>query len=188
MQEWFNCQLSKSLGGASLTGVRIPPPPQKFEVTNLEYFMKNKQNNQSKREFSAGGVVYKNDKWLVCKHSGYHKWVLPKGLVEEGESLKTTAVREVEEECGIKTKIMAKITDPERYVYIFEGVKVFKQVDYFLMKYVSGDIKDHDWEMEEAEWLSFSKAKKRLDFPAARKVMDKAKKVRDELEMQLKLI
>ena len=143
---------------------------------------------QAKREFSAGGVVYKRDKWLVCKHSGYHKWVLPKGVVEKGESLRETAVREVEEECGIKTKIIAKIKEPEKYVYTLEGVKVFKQVDYFLMEYVSGDIKDHDWEMEEVEWLEFDKARKRLNFPAARKVMDKAKKLREELEMQLKLI
>ena len=132
--------------------------------------------------------MYKRDKWLVCKHSGYHKWVLPKGVVEKGESLRETAVREVEEECGIKTKIIAKIKEPEKYVYTLEGVKVFKQVDYFLMEYVSGDIKDHDWEMEEVEWLEFDKARKRLNFPAARKVMDKAKKLREELEMQLKLI
>jgi 8-oxo-dGTP pyrophosphatase MutT (NUDIX family) len=147
-----------------------------------------KLNKQSRREFSAGGVVYKDDKWLVCKHSGYHKWGLPKGLIEEGESLKTTAVREVEEECGIKTKVIAKIADPERYVYTFDGERVYKQVNYFLMEYVSGNIKDHDWEMEEVEWLSFDKARERLDFPAAKKVIDKAKKLKEELEMQMKLI
>ena len=85
---------------------------------------------KSKREFSAGGVVYKKDKsgvkWLVCKHSGYHKWVLPKGLVEEGDGLKETAVREVKEECGIKTRVIGKIGEPERYVYTMNGVKVFK--------------------------------------------------------------
>ncbi len=149
--------------------------------------MKNKQS-KSRREFSAGGVVYKGKKWLVCKHSGYHKWVLPKGLVEDGESLKTTATREVEEECGIKTKIVAKIKEPEKYVYTFEKVRVYKQVDYFLMEYVSGDIKDHDWEMEEVEWLSFSKARAKLDFSGARKVMDRAKNIKEELDQQLKLI
>jgi len=145
------------------------------------------KKQKSKREFSAGGVVYQGNKWLVCKHSGYHKWVLPKGLVEEGESLPTTAVREVEEECGIKGKIVTKIPEPEKYVYVFEGTKIFKQVSYFLMEYVSGDIKDHDWEMEEVEWLSFSEAKKRLDFPAARKVMDKARKLKIDQEKQLTL-
>ena len=89
---------------------------------------------------------------------------------------------------GIKTKVVAKIPEPERYVYTFDGVKVYKQVNYFLMEYVSGDIKDHDWEMEEVEWSSFVKARERLDFPAAKKVLDKAKSLKDELKMQLELI
>ena len=148
----------------------------------------NKTTTKTKREFSAGGVAYKGDKWLVCKHSGYHKWVLPKGLVEEGEGLQSTAVREVEEECGIKCKVVAKIPEVEKYTYTMDGVKIFKVVSYFLMEYVSGDIKDHDWEMEEVEWLGFSEAKERLDFPAARKVMDRAKKLKIDQEKQLKLI
>lgn len=63
-----------------------------------------------KREFSAGGVVCKKtDKkvlWLVGKHSGYHKWVLPKGLIEKEEKGIETAVREVEEETGIKAQVL----------------------------------------------------------------------------------
>lgn len=146
------------------------------------------KKQKSKREFSAGGVVFKGKKWLVCKHSGYHKWVLPKGLVEEGESLQTTAVREVEEECGIKCRVVAKIPEAEKYTYTMDGVKIFKVVSYFLMEYVSGDIKDHDWEMEEVGWFSFEQAKKRLDFKGAQDVMDKAKKIKEEQEMQLELI
>ena len=150
------------------------------------------KKNKSKREFSAGGVVYKKGKkeikWLVCKHSGYHKWVFPKGLVEEGENVRETAAREVGEECGIKTRIVKKIKEPEKYIYTFEGVKIFKLVEYFLMEYMSGDIKDHDWEMEEVEWLSFDKVRERLDFPAAKKVLDKARKLLEEKESQLKLV
>ena len=60
-------------------------------------------------EVSAGGVVYRKtqDKleFLIGKHSGYHKWVLPKGLVEKGESREEAAVREVEEEVGVVAKI-----------------------------------------------------------------------------------
>ena len=132
--------------------------------------------------------IGKRVEWLVAKHSGYHKWILPKGLVEKGESMRETALREVKEECGIKTKIIEKISDPERYVYVFEGVRVFKQVSYFLMEYVSGDIKDHDWEMEEVVWLPFEKAKERLNFHAAKAKLEKAQQVLKEMEMQLKLI
>ena len=61
-------------------------------------------------EISAGGVVYRKtgDKieFILGKHSGYHKWVLPKGLVERGESQTEAAVREVEEEVGVKAQIV----------------------------------------------------------------------------------
>jgi 8-oxo-dGTP diphosphatase len=61
-------------------------------------------------EISAGGVVYRKAnggyEFLLGKHSGYHKWVLPKGLVEKGESQMEAAVREVEEEVGVQAKIV----------------------------------------------------------------------------------
>lgn len=72
-------------------------------------------------EVSAGGVVYRtvpeisNQKFsnsqikyefLIGKHSGYHKWVLPKGLVERGESYTETAEREVEEEVGVVARVV----------------------------------------------------------------------------------
>ncbi len=135
----------------------------------------------SKREFSAGGVVYKKagDKilWLVCQHSGYHKWVLPKGLIDAGEKAEETAVREVEEECGIKTKIIAKIPEPEKYIYTMNGVRIFKLVQYFLMEYVSGDIANHDFEMEAVEWLTYEEALQRLNFHGAKTVLEKARQL-----------
>lgn len=145
-----------------------------------------------KREFSAGGAVYKKEGgqvlWLVCRHSGYHKWVLPKGLIDPGESAEETAVREVEEECGVKTKIIAKIPEPEKYVYTMNGVKIFKLVQYFLMEYVSGDIADHDWEMEAVEWLTYDEAYSRLNFHGAKTVLEKAKNLLKEKEAQPRLI
>jgi 8-oxo-dGTP pyrophosphatase MutT (NUDIX family) len=63
-----------------------------------------------KREFSAGGVVYKRENgklfFLLGKHSGYHKWVLPKGLIEAGEKGIETAIRETEEEMGVKARLV----------------------------------------------------------------------------------
>ncbi|KKU44547.1 MAG: ADP-ribose pyrophosphatase [Microgenomates group bacterium GW2011_GWA2_46_7] len=61
-------------------------------------------------EKSAGGVVYRKTEgkyeFLMGKHSGYHKWVLPKGLVERGESPQEAGVREVGEEVGVVAKIV----------------------------------------------------------------------------------
>src|SRR3990172_4248498 len=120
------------------------------------------------KEFSAGGIVYKKFqipirqsadkfqiKWLVCQHSQHKGWVFPKGLIGdhvEGELKETTALREVEEETGVKAKIIDKLEKPAGYFYVWQKEKRYKTVHYFLMKYVSGDITKHDFEMQAVEW------------------------------------
>ena len=134
-----------------------------------------------RREISAGGAVYrKTDKkilWLVCKHSGYKKWVLAKGRIDGQDTMKETAVREVEEETGVRAKIVGKVRPVEKYTYTLKGERIFKIVEYFLMEYVAGDTADHDWEMEEVEWLKFDEAYKRLDFPGQKQVLKRAQEM-----------
>ncbi len=138
-------------------------------------------------EHSAGGMVYRQKEegrrkkeegkpveWLICKHSGYHKWVLPKGIVEEGEDPKETAVREVEEETGVKAEIVKKIMPEVRYKYMKRGILVDKKAEFYLMKYVSGNIKDHSWEMEDVKWAAGEEALKLLAFETERKVLRQA--------------
>lgn len=161
-----------------------------------------------KNEFSAGGIVFRKNKGkielLLGKHSGYHKWVLPKGLVEEEEDPKDTAVREVEEEIGVKARIIDPTPLKEiRYFYFAdfseqtgidskgrktvrrviryqeEGgkkVKVQKRVVFYLMKYLSGDPNNHGWEMEDAGWFPYSKALSMLAFNTEKEALKEAKK------------
>ncbi len=56
---------------------------------------------------AAGGLVKKKDKFLMMYRM--KKWDLPKGKKESGEKYKQTAVREVEEECGVTVKLGKKI-------------------------------------------------------------------------------
>lgn len=118
---------------------------------------------------SAGGIVFKGNLWLMCQHSQHKGWVFPKGFVgdvNKGESNETAALREVEEEGGIKTKIV----DPEpiiaEYEYQFEGTLYKKTVYYFLMEYISGDPENHDWEMMDAKFLTEDEVKKTLTYPS----------------------
>ncbi|QQG40756.1 MAG: NUDIX domain-containing protein [Candidatus Levyibacteriota bacterium] len=134
-----------------------------------------------KFEFSAGGIVYKKTgkglEILVAQHSQHHGWVFPKGLIgdyKENETKKETAIREVKEETGVLGKILQPLT-PITYWYVFEGQKIKKTVYYFLMEYISGDIKDHDWEMENVEWLLIDKVEKRLTYPSDKQVWKEAK-------------
>jgi len=67
------------------------------------------------------------------------------------EKKEDTALREVEEETGVKGKIIRALS-PVEYWYVFNGDKS-KTVYYFLMEFISGDITKHDSEMENVEWL-----------------------------------
>jgi 8-oxo-dGTP pyrophosphatase MutT (NUDIX family) len=74
------------------------------------------------QEYSAGCVVFKKEKgqfkFLIGLHSGYKKWVLPKGLIEAGESKTQTATRETAEEFGVNVEIIDK-SDPIHIINYF---------------------------------------------------------------------
>jgi len=133
-----------------------------------------------KIEESAGGIVFdKRDGQIfiiVTQHSQHHGWVFPKGLIDKGEDKKSTALREVEEEAGVEAKIIQELP-PTEYFYQFQGTKIKKKVIYFLMGYISGDIGDHDWEMEDAQWLLIDEVDEKLSFKSDKDVFQEAKKL-----------
>lgn len=134
-----------------------------------------------KFEFSAGGIVCKKESnevfILVSQHSQHHGWIFPKGLIGDhvkGEKKEETAVREVKEETGIQAEII-KALAPVTYWYQMNNEKIKKTVYYFLMKFVSGDFKNRDMEMEKVEWLSFDEVEKRLTYRSDKKAWQEAK-------------
>lgn len=133
---------------------------------------------KSRQEISAGGVVYRRGpdgiEILIGKASSYQRWVLPKGLVKRNESYEDAAVREAEEETGVKVRLVAPLGDPEKYIYSARGVRVFKEVTYFLMEYVEGSIEHHDHEMDEVRWVSIDDALTLLAYEGARSVVRRA--------------
>lgn len=126
-----------------------------------------------KREFSAGGIVFKDNKVLLTKHSQNKHWSFPKGLIDPGQTPQEAAVREVREEGGVEAEILDKV-GYNKYVYVLNGEKIFKVVTYFLMKYKSGDPKNHDWEVEEAGWYEVEDALKQLTFSQDKQLLKKA--------------
>jgi 8-oxo-dGTP pyrophosphatase MutT (NUDIX family) len=136
-----------------------------------------------KLEFSAGGIVYKKeaDKTfiLVAQHSQHHGWVFPKGLIGDHvakESREETAIREVREETGVYGKILQPL-NPVSYRYVFEKEKINKTVYYFLMEVVKEDIKKHDYEMENVEWVEESQVLQKLTYPSDKKVWREVKRL-----------
>jgi len=135
-----------------------------------------------KIETSAGGVVYQktNEKieFLIGKHSGHHRWVLPKGWVEEGEKKEEAAVREVKEEVGVEVEIGEYLGDFFIYFTNDSGETVRKTNHFYLMKYLSGDpFKEHGWEMEDVKWMSLDEALEELSYPSEREMVEKAFKI-----------
>ncbi|MCJ7740330.1 NUDIX domain-containing protein [Candidatus Microgenomates bacterium] len=141
------------------------------------------------KEFSAGGIVFErkanNVYWLVCQHSQHKGWVFPKGFIgdhKEGESEEETALREVEEETGVKGRIIVKLPKPAGYFYVWKGEKRFKTVYYFLMEYAGGDIKNHDFEMMKVEWWPKEKVEKSLTYKSDKTAFQEALKLFDDAE------
>lgn len=133
-----------------------------------------------KREFSSGGIVFKNGQVLMIKNAALRDpkkayMGFPKGHIDPGEKSEDAAVREIREETGIEAEIVKKLGD-SRYVFTKNGEKIFKVVVYFLMKYVSGEIQAQDLEVLEVKWVDPEKALEVLSF----------KKDRDFLEQALK--
>jgi len=126
---------------------------------------------------SAGGIVFKKIyhlgsniydlSWLICQHSLHRGWVFPKGLVGDEnstESSETAALREVEEEGGVKAKIISNKPIITNYQYVWKRNLIKKTVYYFLMEYISGDPKNHDWEMNEVKFVDADEVKKTLTY------------------------
>lgn len=79
---------------------------------------------------AGGGVVDKEGKTLLIYRK--KKWDLPKGKLDDGESIKRCAVREVEEETGVKVKIDRKI-DTVWHTYISNSKYVLKRTHWYSM-------------------------------------------------------
>jgi 8-oxo-dGTP pyrophosphatase MutT (NUDIX family) len=130
-----------------------------------------------RREFSAGGVVVRRLRgrlWVAAirpQGKAEGTWALPKGLIGPGESPEETAVREVEEETGLRGASVRKLGDV-RYVYTWRGERVFKVVSFFLLRYGQGRIGDIDpsmrLEVAEARWLPLEDASRLLAYRGER--------------------
>ncbi len=128
----------------------------------------------TRREFSAGGVVVRRlrGSWRMAairpagKPAGL--WALPKGIVGADEPPEEAAIREVAEETGVQARLLGKLGDI-RYVYTWEGERVFKVVSFYLLRYP-----EHAHEVAEVRWLPLEEAPKLLAYKGEREMAEKA--------------
>ena len=134
-------------------------------------------------QVSAGGVAHRIDdgriEVVVIKTSSEGRWQLPKGMIDPGETAEIAALREVREEAGIVCEIIEPIDIIEYwFVAAFDGPKkrYHKKVHFYLMKYLEGDVNDHDHEVVEARWVGIDEAERMLAFDGEKDLIVKAKR------------
>ena len=137
-----------------------------------------------RREFSAGAVLIRFAKGRPMlaairpqgKKSG--TWALPKGAIDPGETPEDAAVREALEETGVHGTLVEKLGDV-RYVYTWEGERVFKVVSFFLLRAGRGRIGDIEEamrvEVADAQWLPLDEAQKLLAYKGEREMAERAR-------------
>ena len=133
-------------------------------------------------QISAGGVAFRwkdsEPEMVIVSVKPKLRWQLPKGIVDPGEAPEVAAMREVKEEGGVETERIALIETIEywyRSVKDGQPVRFHKFVHFYLLEYRSGDVANHDHEVEEARWVSFDEALEMLEFKSEREVVEKGR-------------
>ncbi len=129
-----------------------------------------------KRELSAGGVVVRDasgclETVAVSPRAGV--LALPKGHLEPGESLEAAATREVREETGLSAEVGRRLGEV-RYWYSLDGERIRKTVVFFVFRYRSGSVEDHDDEVLSAAWIPLEEAADLLSYKGEREMAAKA--------------
>jgi 8-oxo-dGTP pyrophosphatase MutT (NUDIX family) len=135
-------------------------------------------HRRAPEEFSAGGVVVDGDSVVVIvpvKRAAGGRLVLglPKGHLDGDETAEQAATREVAEETGVTADLVGELGEVD-YRYERRGRQIAKRVRFYLFEYRTGDVADHDHEIEEARWMPLTEAASALTYGGEREMVRRA--------------
>ena len=115
---------------------------------------------------AAGGVVVRDGKVALVHRPKYDDWTLPKGKLDPGEAFEEAALREVQEETGLRCRLGRELPST-RYIDPKGRRKV---VRYWRMEPLSGEFAPNK-EVDELRWLGPSEARELLSYERDREVL-----------------
>ncbi len=126
--------------------------------------------NEVVREPTAGGVIFRRNKKnneieILLIQDAKDRWTIPKGHIEEGESAKDTAEREIREETGLQDMKVLNWLGKINFRYRRASSLVLMTTEIFLVKAL-GDtdkLKPEDW-MNGIKWFSANEALDKIEY------------------------
>jgi len=139
------------------------------------------------REPTAGGIVYRHSAkdpkiieiLLIADSKG--RWTIPKGHIEEGETPRQTAEREIQEETGLQKMEMLDWLGKINFRYRRINILVLMTTEIFLVRALgdTNKIKPQEW-MDGIRWMSADEALDKIEYEDIGKlILLGLKKIRD---------
>jgi len=138
------------------------------------------------REPTAGGIVFRRNKTnseieILLIQDAKNRWTIPKGHIEEGETSKETAEREIREETGLQNMKVLNWLGKINFRYRRQQSLVLMTTEIFLVQ-AQGDtekLKPEEW-MNGIKWFPASEALDKIEYEDIGKIILLAlKKIRD---------